>query len=52
VCGGREKILRELQSWIFYAGANGMMVGGYLTTPGRQPEQDIQMIKDLGFEIE
>src|SRR6185369_7708781 len=25
VCGGREKNLRELQSWIFLAGASGMM---------------------------
>jgi len=51
VCGGREANLRDLQSRIFHAGANGMMVGGYLTTPGRPLEQDIQMIKDLGLEL-
>jgi biotin synthase len=49
VCGGREVNLRDMQSWIFYAGASGMMVGGYLTTPGRSVEQDIQMIKDAGL---
>jgi len=52
VCGGREKNLRELQSWIFLAGASGMMTGNYLTTPGRAPEQDRQMLTDLGMKIE
>jgi biotin synthase len=47
VCGGREKNLRELQSWIFLAGANGTMTGNYLTTPGRPPELDRQMLIDL-----
>jgi biotin synthase len=51
VCGGREKNLRELQSWIFLAGASGMMTGNYLTTPGRAPEQDRQMLEDLGLTI-
>jgi biotin synthase len=51
VCGGREKNLRELQSWIFLAGASGMMTGNYLTTPGREPEQDRQMLKDLELTI-
>jgi biotin synthase len=52
VCGGREINLRDLQSWIFYAGASGMMVGGYLTTSGRDIYKDLQMIKDLGLGIE
>src|SRR5450631_2221639 len=51
VCGGREKNLRELQSWIFLAGASGMMTGNYLTTPGRPPELDRQMLSDLGLTI-
>lgn len=51
VCGGREKNLRELQSWIFLAGASGMMTGNYLTTPGREPEQDRQMLTDLGMTV-
>jgi biotin synthase len=51
VCGGREVNLRDLQSWIFFAGANGMMAGGYLTTSGRSAEQDIKMIEDLGLTI-
>lgn len=51
VCGGREVNLRDLQSMIFFAGANGMMIGGYLTTKGRQPEDDLRMIEDLGLKI-
>lgn len=51
VCGGREKNLRELQSWIFLAGASGMMTGNYLTTPGRAPELDQQMLTDLELTV-
>jgi biotin synthase len=46
VCGGREKNLREFQSWIFMAGASGTMVGNYLTTTGRDRETDMQMFRD------
>lgn len=49
VCGGRQVNLRDLQPLIFAAGANGMMVGNYLTTPGRDPKDDLQMLKDLGL---
>lgn len=49
VCGGRETNLRDLQSMIFFAGADSMMVGNYLTTAGREPEADRQMMKDLGL---
>jgi biotin synthase len=52
VCGGREINLRDLQSWIFQAGANGTMAGGYLTTNGRDIVTDKQMIKDLDLELE
>ena len=51
VCGGREHNLRELQSWIFMAGASGTMIGNYLTTTGRAPEQDWQMLKDLQLDV-
>lgn len=51
VCGGRETNFRELQSWIFLAGASGMMTGNYLTKKGRLPELDRQMLNDLGLEV-
>jgi biotin synthase len=37
---------------MFFAGANGTMIGNYLTTSGRDETQDWQMIKDLGLAIE
>ncbi|MEW5804789.1 MAG: biotin synthase BioB [bacterium] len=49
ICGGRQTSLRSLQSWIFLAGANGLMVGHYLTTRGARWEDDLAMIQDLGF---
>jgi biotin synthase len=49
VAGGREKVLRDLQSWIFFAGADSTMIGNYLTTYGRTPEMDHQMVMDLGL---
>ena len=52
IAGGREKNLRGLQSWIFYAGANSTMIGNYLTTKGRKAEDDLEMIKDLGLELQ
>jgi biotin synthase len=52
VCGGREKNLRDLQSWIFFAGANGTMIGNYLTTQGRNIGVDLKMFQDLGLETE
>jgi biotin synthase len=51
VCGGRERVLGEFQSWIFLAGADGMMVGGYLTTPGRAVDEDLRMIAAAGLEV-
>ena len=52
ICGGRTTALRELHPLIFSAGANGMMIGNYLTKGGREPNKDIQMLSDLGLEIE
>lgn len=51
VCGGRPSTLRDLNSYIFLAGADGMLIGNYLTTNGRNPEDDLQMIRDMGLEI-
>lgn len=50
VSGGREVTFRDLQPLIFMAGANGTLIGNYLTTKGRSPEQVLTMIRDLGLE--
>lgn len=47
VAGGREKNLRDLQSWIFYAGATSGLIGNYLSTYGRANAEDMKMIEDL-----
>ncbi len=52
VCGGRPSTLRDLGSFIFMAGADSLLIGNYLTTPGRDPEDDLIMIKDLGLVID
>lgn len=49
ICGGREVVLRSLQPMMFLAGANGMILGDYLTTKGRSVKHDLDMIKDLGL---
>jgi len=50
VAGGREKNLRDLQCLMFLAGADSCLIGNYLTTQGRPPEEDLAMIRDLGLE--
>lgn len=52
IAGGREANLRDLQSLALLAGANGLIVGNYLTTPGRNAEDDLTMIRDVGFDIQ
>ena len=51
ICGGREQNLRDMQSLIFAAGADSFMTGGYLVTPGRGVQADLQMIRDAGLEL-
>jgi biotin synthase len=50
IAGGREIHLRSLQPLGLYV-ANSIFVGDYLTTKGQPPDEDYQMIRDLGFEI-
>jgi biotin synthase len=47
VCGGREVHLGPLQPLLFYAGANGYISGGYLTTSGAGLNNDDLIIKSL-----
>jgi biotin synthase len=51
VCGGREAILDERQPELFSAGATGAMLGNYLTTPGRPPDEDLAMVAVLGLTV-
>jgi biotin synthase len=49
VCGGREEVLTDQQEQLFSAGANGILGGNYLTTKGRDPKRDIDLIENLGL---
>ncbi|MEE8137192.1 MAG: biotin synthase BioB [Thermodesulfobacteriota bacterium] len=49
--GGREVTLRDLQAMGLLAGANAMILGNYLTTSGRTPEEDLRMLDDLEMPI-
>jgi biotin synthase len=49
--GGREVTLRELQAMGMTSGINALIVGNYLTTLGRSPEDDLQMLDDLRMPI-
>ncbi len=48
LAGGRERILRAFQGLALLAGADGLIVGGYLTTPGRPAPDDLRMAADGG----
>jgi len=50
ICGGRQVTLGSLAPLMFAAGADALMTGDYLTTKGRLPEDDRQMLADLGLE--
>jgi biotin synthase len=49
--GGREITLRELQSLGMTSGINALIVGNYLTTLGRSPDEDLRMLSDLRMPI-
>lgn len=50
IAGGRETNLRDFQGMALVSGANGIIVGGYLTVTGRHLKDDMEMVKDAtGF---
>jgi biotin synthase len=49
--GGREVTMGELQSAGLTAGINALIVGNYLTTLGRRPEEDLAMLAELQMPI-
>lgn len=51
IAGGREVQLGALQPLGLYA-ANSIFIDGYLTTDGQGQNEDIQMIQEMGFEVD
>jgi len=49
--GGGRDMLGDEQSKCFTSGANGSIVGNYLTTSGNSLEEDVRMFKKLGFDV-
>ena len=47
--GGREVNLRDMQGALMLAGANGLIVGSYLTFGGRDCAADFTMVHDAGL---
>ena len=47
VVAGRETVMKDYQAMCFAAGANGMLIGGYLTTRGRSVEEDKKFIREI-----
>lgn len=51
VCGGRGTALGNLHPRIFQAGADGFMIGNYLTRTGLDPASDLRMLEELGLSV-
>jgi biotin synthase len=49
--GGREVTLGDLQALGMEAGINALIVGNYLTTLGRRPDEDVAMLQELRMPI-
>jgi biotin synthase len=47
IAAGRESVLKDFQAMGFMAGANGMLIGGYLTIKGRSIDEDWRLVKDI-----
>lgn len=47
IAAGRESVLKDFQAMAFMAGANGMLIGGYLTIRGRSVEEDWKLVREI-----
>ena len=45
------QILNEFNSLVFLAGADSLLTGNYLTTPGISFEDDLRLIKTYGLTV-
>ncbi len=51
IAGGREYSLGNKQYDALMCGANGIIVGGYLTTKGNDIEKDMELLRECGFSL-
>ena len=50
-CGGRMRLSEENQRKALNTCVEGIMVGNYLTTIGKNPDDDIKTVEELGKTI-
>lgn len=48
--GGREVNLRDMQGALMLSGANGLIIGNYLTFTGRDSAMDFMLVHDAGLQ--
>lgn len=46
IAAGREAVLKDSQIMGFLSGANGMLIGGYLTVKGRDVKSDHELLRE------
>jgi len=47
IAAGRESVLKDFQAMAFLSGANGMLIGGYLTIKGRSVDEDWELVRQV-----
>lgn len=47
IAAGRESVLKDFQALAFLSGANGMLIGGYLTIRGRDVAEDQRLVGQI-----
>lgn len=47
-CGGRMRLSQENQELALKTCVEGILIGNYLTTVGKEPKEDIEIVKNLG----
>lgn len=52
LAGGREINLGAQQEEALKAGANGLIIGGYLTTRGNAVSEDLRLLRRAGYEVD
>ena len=50
-CGGRMRLSEENQKLALNTCVEGILIGNYLTTVGKAPEEDYKTVKALGKNI-
>ena len=49
IAGGREVIFGDNQKPLYEAGINAIVLGDYLTTDGKAPQEDIALLESYGY---